>query len=175
MENCLFGAVTLTRNTDIDQYKYSGYVIGFDRHGFFSIGNGAGRNLIIFGVDMSSSPHIDNKKKYILILRKDPTQRLEYTLSAYNVIPVHDILDIYKYLMKKNEMFGFIKMFDFIKEVLVSAMMFFSCSVVNVNLLKCFSMNNEECKIRPLIININSNEQFVIHIQNCGVLMLKKT
>ena len=33
----------------------------------FSVGNGVGRNVIIFGVDMSSFPHIDNKKKNILI------------------------------------------------------------------------------------------------------------
>ena len=31
LENYLFGAVSLTKNADIDQYKYSGYVIGFDR------------------------------------------------------------------------------------------------------------------------------------------------
>ena len=29
--NCLFGAVSLTKKADIDQYKYSGYGIGFDR------------------------------------------------------------------------------------------------------------------------------------------------
>ena len=31
--NCLFGAVSLTKNADIDKYKYSGYVIGFDSQG----------------------------------------------------------------------------------------------------------------------------------------------
>ena len=31
LRNCLFGAVTLTKNTDIDKYKYSGYGTGFDR------------------------------------------------------------------------------------------------------------------------------------------------
>ena len=31
---------------------------------------------------MSSSPHIDNKKKDILVLGKGPTQRLESTLTA---------------------------------------------------------------------------------------------
>ena len=31
LENCLFGAVSLTKNADIDQYKYSGYGIGFER------------------------------------------------------------------------------------------------------------------------------------------------
>ena len=42
--NCLFGAVTLTKNADIDQYKYSVYGIGYDRHGEFSFGNGLGKN-----------------------------------------------------------------------------------------------------------------------------------
>ena len=35
LENCLFGAVSLTKNADIDKYRYSGYGIGFDRHGSF--------------------------------------------------------------------------------------------------------------------------------------------
>ena len=52
--NCLFGAVTLTKNVDIDECKYSGYGIGFDRHGSFSFpGTGLGKNVILFGVDMS--------------------------------------------------------------------------------------------------------------------------
>ena len=83
LENCLFGAVSLTKNADIDKYGYSGYGIGFDRHGSFSFpGTRLGRNVIIFGVDMSSSTKIDNRKKDILILDKDPTQGLEHTLSA---------------------------------------------------------------------------------------------
>ena len=45
LENCLFGAVSLTKNADIDQYKYYGYGIGFDRHGKFSFGNGLGKNF----------------------------------------------------------------------------------------------------------------------------------
>ena len=39
LENCLFGAVSLTKHVDIDQHKYSGYGIGFDRKGTFSVGN----------------------------------------------------------------------------------------------------------------------------------------
>ena len=31
LKYCLFGAVTLTKNTDIDKYGHSGYGIGFDR------------------------------------------------------------------------------------------------------------------------------------------------
>ena len=37
IEKFLFGAVSYTKNVDIDKYKYSGYGIGFDRHGFFHI------------------------------------------------------------------------------------------------------------------------------------------
>ena len=55
LENCLFGAVSQTKNADIDKYGYSQYGIGFDRHGNFSFsGTRLGRNVIIFGVDMSS-------------------------------------------------------------------------------------------------------------------------
>ena len=72
-ENCLFCAVKLTKHVDVDQYKYSACGIGFDRKGFYLIGDEIRRNVIIFEVDMSSSLHIDNKKKYILILGKDPT------------------------------------------------------------------------------------------------------
>ena len=61
LENCLSGAVSLTKNNDIDKYNYSGYGIGFDKKGEFSVGNGVGRNCIIFGVDVSSSVHVDNK------------------------------------------------------------------------------------------------------------------
>ena len=64
IKNCLFGAATLTKNTDIDKYGYSGYGIVFDRGSSFSFsGGGFGQNIIIFGADMNSSPHIDNKKK----------------------------------------------------------------------------------------------------------------
>ena len=54
--------------------KNAGYGIGFDRHGELSFGNGLGRNCITFGAYMSSSVHVDNKKKDILILDKGPTQ-----------------------------------------------------------------------------------------------------
>ena len=70
-----FGAVSLTKNTDIDKNKYSGYGVGFYSHGFFSHpSGGTGRNVIIFGVDMSLSTKIDNRKKYILLIGKGPTQ-----------------------------------------------------------------------------------------------------
>ena len=83
LENCLFGAVKLSKNTDIDNYGYFDYGIGFDRHGSFSFpGAGLGKNIIISGVDIGSSTKIDNRKKHILILREAPAQGLEYRLSA---------------------------------------------------------------------------------------------
>ena len=82
LENCLFRSVKLTKNADIDKHEYSGYGIGFDRNTSFSVGNEIGKNVIIFGVDMSPLTKIDNKNKDILILGKVPTQGLESTLSA---------------------------------------------------------------------------------------------
>ena len=50
------------------------YWIGFDRRSSFSFRSGGfGQNILIFGVDMSSSAHVDNKKKDILVLGKGPT------------------------------------------------------------------------------------------------------
>ena len=70
----LSGVVSFSKNVDVDEYKYFGYEIGFDRKGEFSCRNGFGRNLSAFGVDMSSSVHVDNKRKDILILGEGPTQ-----------------------------------------------------------------------------------------------------
>ena len=75
----MIGAVSLTTHVDIDQYKYSGYGIGFDRKGKFSVGNGFGRNCIFFGADMISSLHDNNRTNNILVLDKDFTQGLENT------------------------------------------------------------------------------------------------
>ena len=40
----------------------------------------------IFGADMSTYIHIDNKKKDILVLKRGPTQGLESTLTAKKCI-----------------------------------------------------------------------------------------
>ena len=90
LQNALFGAVSLTKNADIDKYKYSGYGIGFDRRSSFSFpGGGFVQNSIIFVVDMSSSTKIDNRKKDILILGKGPTQKLEHTLTSEKIYSIN--------------------------------------------------------------------------------------
>ena len=61
-----------------------------------------------------------------------------------------DILDIYKYLIKKE----WCKiMFGFSKKIFFTVMAVFTCYE-----LKCVSMNNRKCKVGLTIININSNE-----------------
>ena len=80
----------MTKNADIDKYGYSGYGIEFDRRSRFSFpGGGFGQNILIFGVDMSSSAHIDNKKIYILVIRRGPTQGLEHTLTAERMYSIN--------------------------------------------------------------------------------------
>ena len=48
-------------------------------------------------------------------------------------------------------MLGFIKMCFFTRLVFLS-------TLTSINLLSCISMNNQECKVRPQIVNVNSDE-----------------
>ena len=55
--NCLFGSVKLTKNVDL--YIYKCRSLGFESRSKFSFTDASvGKNVIIFGVDMSSSVHI---------------------------------------------------------------------------------------------------------------------
>ena len=86
----MFGAVRLTKNADVDKYQYLGYEIGFDRKSSFSFPNGEfGSNVVIFGADVSSSVHVDNKKKDILVLGKGKTQGLEHPLTAEKMYSIN--------------------------------------------------------------------------------------
>ena len=89
--NALFGVVELVENDGKRKYKYSGYGLGFDNHGFLSVpGVRIGKNGIIFGADMSLSTHIDNKGKYVLVPRKDPMQGLDGTkLNSENMYSIN--------------------------------------------------------------------------------------
>ena len=49
-------------------------------------------------------------------------------------------------------------MLGFIKKCFFTTITFFSYNILNVNFLECVSMNNQECKIRSEIINVNTNE-----------------
>ena len=47
-------------------------------------------------------------------------------------------------------------MFRLVKQIFVSVIMCYNLS--SVNSLECVSINNQECKVRPEIVNINSKE-----------------
>ena len=80
LKNCLFGAVKLTKNNDIDKYKYSGYGIGFDSGGTFSFPNGSfDENVIILVADMSNYVHANNKVNNILVLGEGFVQGINDT------------------------------------------------------------------------------------------------
>ena len=49
-------------------------------------------------------------------------------------------------------------MFEFVKKVFFVAMTFSGFSPSNVNSLKCVSMNNQECRIRSKVIDVNTDE-----------------
>ena len=182
---------------------------------------------------MSSSAHIDNKKKDILVLGKGPTQGLEHTLTAekmysinftvtrkkiclnlhysgansylfvngteiikfkakdseiaamplclrniskdwsadnmkktgfngylydfsvdYDATDVDDIVDIHEYLMKKNDTVfftGLTILSSFTNTIPLST------APLNANKLSGISVNNQPCKARPEIVDVNSN------------------
>ena len=101
LEKCLFGAVSLTKNADIDNYKYSGYGIVLDRHGEFSFDTrGFGRNCIIFGADLSSSSYDNNKKNNILVLGKDFVQGInDTTIYAEKLYSINFTENIRKFCL----------------------------------------------------------------------------
>ena len=73
--------------------------MGFDSRSEFLLSDGSmGKIFIIFGADMNSSVHIDNKRKDILILDEGPTQGLDDTLltvEAKYLINFQDHKEVY--------------------------------------------------------------------------------
>ena len=56
-------------------------------------------------------------------------------------------------------------MFGFEEQIFISAM-FFGCNLPSGNSSKCISMNNQECKVRPQIGNVNSKEPVFFPFSN---------
>ena len=80
IQNALFGAIKVTKNTDSSKNKYERYGICFDEGGLFSEGNiNNGRNVLIFGVHESSITHTTNKANNIYVLGKDFIQGINGT------------------------------------------------------------------------------------------------
>ena len=77
IQNALFGAMQITKNaTDYDKNNYKGHGICFDERSQFGhriTENGRtlitnGRNVLIFGVDMSFSAHVTNRANHIYLM-----------------------------------------------------------------------------------------------------------
>ena len=49
-------------------------------------------------------------------------------------------------------------MFRLVKRIFVSAIMLFNYNLSIVNSLECFSISNQECKVRQEIVHVNSKE-----------------
>ena len=87
IQNALFGAMKITKNTDTSKYNYKGYGICFDEGGTFghTITEGGfahtinARNVLIFGVDMSFSVHATNRANHIYVMGTEFVQGINYT------------------------------------------------------------------------------------------------
>ena len=88
IQDALFGAVQITKNaTDSDKSNYKGYGICFDERSQFGhtmIEDGSthitnGRNVLIFGADMSFSVHATNRANHIYVTGDGLTQGINDT------------------------------------------------------------------------------------------------
>ena len=87
IQNALFGAMKITKNTDSSKGNYKGYGLCFDEGGEFSHTVKQGnfnrttdaKNVIIFGVDMSSSVHATNRANNIYVMGKNFIQGINDT------------------------------------------------------------------------------------------------
>ena len=79
-KNCLFGATNIVKNSDKEKYVYSGYGITLNSGGSLSFENDTARNITIFGVNSSSSSHVDNHKNNFLVLGLAPTYEINVNL-----------------------------------------------------------------------------------------------
>ena len=88
IQNAFFGAMQITKNaTDSDKNNYKGYGICFDERSQFShtitedgrAHTTNGRNVLIFGVDMSFSAHATNRGNHIYLMGDGLTQGINNT------------------------------------------------------------------------------------------------
>ena len=87
IQNALFGAMKITKNSDSSKNNYKGYGLCFDEGGEFSHTVKQGnfnrttdaKNVIIFGVDMSFSVHATNRAKNIYVMGKNFIQGINDT------------------------------------------------------------------------------------------------
>ena len=87
VQNALFGTMKITKNADSSKNNYTGYGLCFDEGDEFGHTvkkdnfdrTTDARNVIIFGVDMSSSIHATNRANNIYVMGKGLTQGINDT------------------------------------------------------------------------------------------------
>ena len=87
IQNDLFGAMQITKNSDASKYDYKGYGICFDERSEFdhTINEGGfalttdARDLLIFGADMSFNVHKTNRANHIYLMGTGLTQDIHDT------------------------------------------------------------------------------------------------
>ena len=73
----------IVKDRDKNKWAYSGYGIAFDCAGLWGFSNEFARNVIISGVDnSSSSSHADNHKNNVLVLAERPTDNINGSVGA---------------------------------------------------------------------------------------------
>ena len=78
----LFGATNIVKNSDKSKWVYTGHGIGFDGGSSWSFVNDFHQNIIIFGVDNSSSPHADKHKNNFSVLGEGPIYDINGSFCA---------------------------------------------------------------------------------------------
>ena len=106
------------------------------------------KNVIIFGADMSSSVHVDNKGKYILILGEGPTWGVhDTTLTVEAKYSVN--------FSQSGKRFVLSLMSGLIKKKIIRLL----TGLANrSNDTKCISLINHKFIIQTALDNLHSNE-----------------
>ena len=55
-------------------------------------------------------------------------------------------------------------MFKSVQQTFTLAMIVFSCNLPSINSLKCISVNNQECKTRLQVVNVNGDDACIFSI-----------
>ena len=82
LKNCSFDAVRLMGNADKNKFTCNGQEIEFDRKDIWNYENDFARNVLIFGVDNTSSSHTDNQKNNFVVLGEGPTKDMRDRAGA---------------------------------------------------------------------------------------------
>ena len=76
-KNWLLETTNIIKHSDKEKYLYSGYGITFDSAGSWSFYNDFSGNVVIFGIDNSSSSHVGNSKNKFLVLGEVSTYGID--------------------------------------------------------------------------------------------------